>query len=85
MTTPTTFSELVNFFLGIVNQLIPLVFGVVFVYLVWKVLDAWVFRAGDENARTEGKQTVLVAVLVLVVMVSAWGIVALLRRSLFGG
>jgi uncharacterized membrane protein len=84
MTTPTTFSDLVNGILGLINLAIPLIISVIFLGLVWKIFDAWVINAADEKKREEGKQTALVAVVVMVIMLSVWGIVALLRNSFFG-
>lgn len=82
--TPTTFADLVNLFLGLINLLIPIVFGLVFLFLVWKLIEAWVLNPGDQYARAEGKRTALLAVLVLVIMISAWGIVTMIRLSIFG-
>ncbi len=84
MDTPTDFKSLVVFIIDIINLLIPVLFGFLFLYIVWKIIDAWVINAADEGKRKEGKQLVLVAVLVMVLMVSAWGIVALIRKSIFG-
>lgn len=84
MATPTTFSGLVDGLLGLINLAIPLIISVVFLALVWKIFDAWVINAADEKKREEGKQTALVAVIVMVIMLSVWGIVALLRNSFFG-
>jgi heme O synthase-like polyprenyltransferase len=81
---PTTFSELVDSLLGIINLIIPAIFAVVFVVLAWKVFDAWILNAADERKREEGKQFALVSVIVLVIMIVAWGIVDMVRRSLFG-
>lgn len=83
-TTPTTYSELVGLVLDIIALIIPAIFAVMFVYLVWKVIDSWVIHAGDETKRAEGKRYVTTAVLVFVLMISAWGIVTMLRQSLFG-
>lgn len=83
-TTPTDFAGLVNFILGFINILIPAIFGVVFLYLVVKIIDAWILHADDEKKREEGKRMMITAVIVFVVMVSAWGIVALIRNSIFG-
>jgi hypothetical protein len=82
--TPTTFGELVNQILGLINIIIPLIFSVIFLFLVWKIFDAWVINGGDEQKRDEGKKYATAAVLVVVLMVSAWGIVYMLRRSIFG-
>lgn len=84
MTTPTTFKGLVSELLGLINLIIPLIFSIIFIFLVWKIFDAWVLNAADERKREEGKQYATVAVVVMVVMILVWGIVALLRNSLFG-
>ncbi len=81
---PTSFRELVNVFVGIINLLIPFLFTVVFVFMIWKIIDAWVLNVGDEKKRSEGKLYVIAAVLALVLAVSTWGIISLLRQSLLG-
>jgi hypothetical protein len=82
--TPTTFAQLVDLFLRFINYLVPLLFAVVFVYVIWKLIDAWVINAGDEKKQAEGRTLALVAVIVFVLMLSTWGIVTLVRNSLFG-
>ena len=84
MPTPTTFSGLVNGLLGIINILIPTILGLIFLFLVWKIIDSWVINAGDEKKREEGKQYAIVATIVMVLMMVVWGIVAVLRASVFG-
>jgi uncharacterized membrane-anchored protein len=84
MPTPTTFEGLVNGLLGIINILIPAILGVIFLFLVWKIIDSWVINAGDEKKREEGKQYAIVATIVMVLMMVVWGIVAVLRASVFG-
>lgn len=83
MRTPTTFAELVSLFLTFINYLIPFLFAVIFVFVIWKIVDAWVINAGDEKKVAEGKTLILVAVLVFVLMLSTWGIIAMLRASFF--
>ena len=83
-TTPTTFAGLVNEILGLINLIIPIIFAGVFVFLVWKIFDAWVINAADERKREEGKQYAVVASIVMVIMIIAWGVVEMLRRSIFG-
>lgn len=82
--TPTTYSDLVDGIIGIINILIPALFGLVFVYFIWKMINAWIINAGEESSREEGKRYAVAAVVVFFVMVSAWGIVAMIRSSLFG-
>jgi membrane-associated protease RseP (regulator of RpoE activity) len=83
-TTPTTFSGLVNFILGFINILIPALFGIVFLYLLIRIIDAWVIHADDDSKREEGRRMMITAVIVFVLMISAWGIVALIKNSIFG-
>ncbi len=75
---------MVNFILGFINILITALFGILFLYLVVRVIDVWIIHADDDSKREEGKRIMITAVLVLVVMVSAWGIVAMIRNSIFG-
>lgn len=84
MNTPTDFRSLVQVIVEFINILIPALFAILFVYFIWKIIDAWVLRAGDESAREDGRQYVIAAVIAFVVMVSAWGVVALIRTSIFG-
>ncbi|MCB9811018.1 MAG: hypothetical protein H6779_04690 [Candidatus Nomurabacteria bacterium] len=83
-TPPSTFSELVNIFIGLINILIPTILAIIFLFLVWKIIDAWVINAGDEKKREEGKTLAVIAVIVFVLILTTWGIVAMLRQSLFG-
>lgn len=80
--TPTTFSELVAFFLGLINQIIPLIFALAFLFIIWKLIDAWVIHPDDGGRREEGKTIIITGVIVLVIMLSAWGILNLLINSL---
>ncbi len=81
---PTTYSGLVDHIISIIEIIIPALFGVVFVYFVWKVIDSWVINAGEDKSREEGKQYLVAAVIAFVVMISAWGIVAMIKSSVFG-
>lgn len=84
MNTPTTYKGLVISIVDIINIIIPAIFAATFVYFVWKMIDAWVINAGDETRRIEGKKYATAAVIAFVVMISAWGIVAMIKQSLFG-
>lgn len=84
MPTPTTFAKLVEGLINLINLAIPLIISVIFLVLVWKIFDAWVINAADEKKREEGKQIALTAVLVMVVMLAVWGIVTMIKNSLFG-
>jgi hypothetical protein len=81
---PTDFKSFVGLILDLINLAIPLLIGIVFLIFAWKIFDSWVIHADDEKKVESGKQLVVVAVIVFVIMVSVWGIVSLLRNSLFG-
>lgn len=83
-TTPTTYAGAVDFVISFINILIPAGFALVFAYMVWKVVDCWVIHAGDPAKVAEGRVFAVTAVLVLVVALSFWGIVALVRTSFLG-
>jgi len=83
MSTPTTFAELVGLITKFISILVPAIFAVLFVYLMWKVIDTWVLSAGDQAKREEGKKYATAAVIVFVIMISVWGIVAMLQSSFF--
>jgi len=82
--TPTTFAGLVDLFLRLIGLAVPVLFAVLFLFIVWKIIDAWVLNAGDEKKQEEGRTLAVTAVIVFVVMVAAWGVVYLVRRTLFG-
>lgn len=80
---PQTLQELVSFFLEFINYLIPFLFGLVFVYVLWKLIDAWVIHSGDPKRQAEGRTLAIVAVIVFALMLSTWGVVAMVREFLF--
>lgn len=82
MDTPTTFAELVGFFLGLINQIIPLIFALAFLFIIWKLIDAWVIHPNEGSRREEGKTIIITGVIVLVIMVSVWGILNMMINSL---
>ena len=79
-----TYSLVVAYIVGLINVIIPSIFGLMFAYFVWKVVDCWVINAADETKRNDGKKYVVAAVISFVIMISAWGIVNMIRSSIFG-
>ncbi|MES2749028.1 MAG: hypothetical protein V4606_01395 [Patescibacteria group bacterium] len=80
--TPTTFAGLVAFLLGIINQIVPIIFALAFLFIMWKLIDAWILHPDDGSKREEGKTIIITGVIVLVIMLSIWGILNLLINSL---
>ena len=81
---PGNFAQLVDQFIGILSLIIPFIFSLTLLIIVWRVVDLWIINAGDVTKIEEGKQVVVVGIIVLVIMSGIWGILALLRASLFG-
>jgi hypothetical protein len=79
--TPSSFKELVTFFLEFINVGITALFALAFLVLIWQVIDAWIIHADDPGKREEGTTMALTAVIVMIVMVSIWGILALLTGN----
>lgn len=78
-----TFETLVRHFIDIISVLVFVIFALTLVVMLWKIIDAWILRGGDPTAIEEGKKTALVGIIVLVLMVSVWGIVAFLQAIFY--
>ncbi len=65
----------------LVDLLIPIVFAVALLVFLWG-LGIFVFKAGSEEARTEGRRLMFWGVIALFVMSSIWGLVAFLVDGL---
>jgi hypothetical protein len=76
------FSDLVGAFLNIIQLLVPLLFGLTLLVIVWKVIDSWIINGGDETKVAEGKNVAIVGIIALVIMSGVWGILYILRSSL---
>ncbi len=80
-TTPTNFTELVQFFIGFISLLVPIIFALTIIVLSWGVIKAWIINGGDSKSVEDGKKIALVGIVALVVMVGVWGILAILQSS----
>lgn len=79
----SSFSDLVAKFIEIIALAVPLLFAITLLVIIWRVIDAWIIHGGDQTKIDEGKQTVFVGVIALVVMSGIWGILKILQSSLF--
>ncbi len=77
------FSDVVSWFIGIISLLIPLIFALTMLVIIWNVIDAWIIHGGDGSKVDEGKNTIFIGIIVLVVMSGIWGILAILQSSFF--
>ena len=65
----------------IVNLLLTLVFTLALVFFFWGIAK-YVFKAGDEKSKEEGRSIMFWGVIALFVISSVWGIVFFLRNLL---
>ena len=80
---PTTFAQLVGHLLDILSLVVPLLFGLTLLFIIWKVVDTWIISGGEPSKIEEGKSYVLIGIIALVVMSGIWGILRILQYSLF--
>jgi len=70
-------------FLNVIDSLILLSLSLAFLFFIWG-LAVFILRAGDEAERKKGKNMMVWGVIAMTVMVSIWGIVALLQSFVLG-
>lgn len=80
---PTDFRSLVGLFLRFMDMLVIFIFAITFIVLMWGIVKAWILNPGNETEIENGKNMALYGVLVLVVMSGIWGILQILRFSIF--
>ena len=64
----------------IVALIIPVVVALAFLYFLWGLLK-FILHADDETKRAEGKQIMIWGTVALFVMLTIWGIIALLQNT----
>lgn len=77
--TPTDFKSLVSLFISILDKFVVAVFALTFLVFVWGIVKAWIIHSDDPKEVENGKKIVFATILALVIMLSVWGIVALLQ------
>jgi TRAP-type C4-dicarboxylate transport system permease small subunit len=73
------FASLVAQIQNIVNILIPLVIAIGLLFFIWGLVQ-YIAASGDEAAKEEGKRKMIWGVIALFVIVTVWGLVALLNQ-----
>ena len=63
--------------------IIPLIFGLAFLFFLWGVLKF--IRASDSNKQAEAKKIIWAGLIGLFVMTSVWGIISIVSRTLGTG
>lgn len=78
------FQDLLCYVVRIINNsIIPFIFAIAFVFFIWGTVKFFLIGADDEKSKTQGKQFMIWGIVALAVMLSVWGLVAILG-STFG-
>lgn len=83
-TTVSNIGGLLNFFVSLINTVIPFLVVLATLYVVYGVFQ-FITAAGDEEGRKTGREKIIYGVIGLFIMVSVWGLVNLLNGSLAFG
>lgn len=72
-------SGLFTFAGGVLNRIVPLIISLAVVYFIFNVFKYAV--AGDEDKKAEAKKHMIWGIIGIFVMVSVWGLVAILQAT----
>jgi hypothetical protein len=74
-------ATLLNSIKNLVSLALPIVVGLALLGFFWGLMK-FIFNAGDEGAKDEGKRIMIYGVIALFVMVAVWGLVGFIASSL---
>ena len=64
----------------LLSQIVPILIALAVVVFLWGVLK-FIFNAGDEAKRQDGKWIIIYSLIGIVVMVSVWGLVSFVQGT----
>lgn len=64
---------------GFINSIIPILISLGVVYFIWGVISYAI--AKEEEAKKEGRARIIYGIIALLVIVSIWGLVAILQNT----
>jgi hypothetical protein len=79
--TPETFKDIVTSIYGFFNFIIPTIAGLALLYLLWGIA-VFIMNAANEDARKTGRTKIAWGFVGLFVIVSIWGILAIVDNTL---
>ncbi len=68
--------------IGIISSVIPVIIALAGLYFVWGIINYFFFQAGNDEARTKGKEFALWGILGFVALFSVWGFVNIVISTL---
>jgi hypothetical protein len=79
-----TFAQVVdNFIAAIVKPIVPFIIGLTVIYFLWGV-TMYIKNGASEDERDAGKQKMVYGIIALAVMLSFWGLAAVIMATFFG-
>lgn len=83
-TAPTNFAGFVKLIANFIGILVGLVFTLTLIAFIWGIIKGWIANGGDPQGIQDGRNVAIIGIIVFAIMVSIWGILYMLRSSLFG-
>lgn len=80
---PTDLKSFLGILSGIINLLIPLIFALTFLTIMWGVVKAWIMGDSTDEDIAKGKNIAIAGVIGLALMSAIWGILRFLQMSIF--
>ena len=83
---PPNFKALVDQFINLINLATTALFGLAIVYFFTSLVrNLWGYQSGNADQAEKLRQTITWGILTIFVMVSIWGIIAILQQTLLQG
>jgi hypothetical protein len=81
-TVGTNFQELMGYATCVIqSSVIPLIFAVAIAMFIWGAVKFFIINADEEAKRQQGKQFMIWGIIALAIMMSVWGLVAIVRST----
>ncbi len=66
------------------SSVIPFIFALAVVMFLWGAVNFFILNSDEEAKRAQGRQFMLWGIIALAVMLSVWGLVGIVRSTVFG-
>lgn len=73
--------SVISKFGGLINAVVPLLFAFATVWLLWNIVKYIEAGTGDPKTRDAARDAIILAIVLLFVMISVWGLVRILQGS----
>ena len=82
--TPRNLSDLLDLIMGLMELAVLIIFSLTFFFFMWGIVKGWIIHGAEASGQEEGRKVLTAGIIGLVVMFSVWGLVGLIKGSLFG-